>query len=229
MTIKVVLFDLDGTLLDTAPDLAFAINKLLEMKGRPALPFSIIRPLAGHGGRGLVKLGFNITEDDPQFADLWQGFLALYREHICQHTCLFPGLDIVLNYLTENKLTWGIVTNKPGWLTEPLLQQLKSLEPACVVSGDTLPKRKPDPEPLLHACQLLNVQPSDCVYIGDSERDIQAAKSAGMPSLLAHWGYLADTDPFEAWQADGIIRNPKEIIDWLITTARDKSHEQTTT
>jgi N-acetyl-D-muramate 6-phosphate phosphatase len=215
-TIQAVLFDLDGTLLDTAPDLGLAINTLLNEYNHPPLPFTLVRPLAGHGGKGLIKAGFKIDEQHPNFIEYWEKFLTLYSENICHQTQLFPGMEQVLNYLTENHLPWGIVTNKPRVLTELLLQQLHlTNKAACIVSGDTLPQQKPHPAPLLHACALLNVLPKHCVYVGDAERDIQAGKSAGMHTLIAKWGYIADTDPFDLWQADAVLEKPEEIVEWL--------------
>lgn len=216
MKIKAILFDLDGTLLDTAPDLVFAINKLLDINNCPTLPYPIARPLAGHGGRVLIKAGFNIEKGHPNFDKLWQGFLKIYSEHICVQTTLFPGIQEVLNYLLEKKIPWGIVTNKPGWLTEPLLKKLNLFnQAACIVSGDTLSVAKPDPAPILHACKLITLQAHECIYIGDAERDIQASAAAGMQSLIAKWGYITDTDPFDQWGADGILEKPEELIDWL--------------
>jgi 2-phosphoglycolate phosphatase len=214
--IHAVLFDLDGTLLDTAPDLALAINLLLNEYNYPPMPFSKVRPLAGHGGKGIVKAGFKIDEQHPNFIEYWEKFLSLYAEHICDQTHLFPGMEQALIYITKHHLPWGIVTNKVHALTENLLTQLNlANKPACVVSGDTLPQQKPHPAPLLHACKLLSVQPKYCVYIGDAERDIQAGKSAGMHTLIAKWGYIADADPFEMWHADAVLEKPEEIIGWL--------------
>jgi phosphoglycolate phosphatase len=215
--IKAVLFDLDGTLLDTAPDLGFALNQLLIAHGRAALPHAIIRQTASHGARGLIKLGFDVSEGDAQFSGLIKNFLALYQQHLCDKTQLFSGMQWVLDYLTANHLPWGIVTNKPAYLTEPLLQRLNLLnKAACVISGDTLNKRKPDPEPLLHASDLLAIAPRHCVYIGDAERDIQAGNSADMHTLIARYGYIADTDLIADWNADGIIETAEEIVSWVI-------------
>ena len=216
ITLKSVLFDLDGTLLDTAPDLAFALNYLLAKNQRSPLPFNLIRPQAGHGGKGLIKLGFAIDETHSEFIPLWEELLTIYSQHIAVNTVLFPDMEKVLAFIEEQQLTWGIVTNKPAWLTEPLLQKLNLQQrAACVVSGDTLPQRKPAPEPLWHACNLIAVKPADCVYIGDAERDIQSAKSAGLQALIASFGYLSDHDQPHLWNADGFIQQPLEIIEWL--------------
>lgn len=211
---KTILFDLDGTLVDTAPDLAYALNLLLKKNHRPTLPYEIIRPQAGHGGKGLIKLGFNIDERHPEYIALWQELLNVYSLNICRESRLFAGMQTTLDFLSKNHLRWGIVTNKPGWLTEPLLLKLNLMsQVSCVVSGDTLAKRKPDPEPILHACQLMNCSVTDSLYIGDAERDIQAAKSAGMRTVLALYGYLAETDQPESWGADCSVQKPEEIIE----------------
>jgi ubiquinone biosynthesis O-methyltransferase len=149
-----VLFDLDGTLLDTAPDLAAALNRLRRARGESELPLDAIRPTISQGSPGMLKLGFGLTPDDPLYPELNQRFLELYREFIAVETVLFPGMGEVLTYLEANRIRWGVVTNKPGWLTEPLMKALESLVAGgCVVSGDTLSKRKPDPEPLWYACE----------------------------------------------------------------------------
>lgn len=211
--IKHILFDLDGTLVDTAPDLAYALNMLLKKNHRATLPYEIIRPQAGHGGKGLVQLGFNIDEHHPEYFELWQELLNIYSLHICRETRLFAGMEATLDFFAKNNLRWGIVTNKPGWLTEPLLIKLNLMSQAsCVVSGDTLPQRKPHPEPLWHACKLLNCKVTDALYVGDAERDIQAAKSAGMRTILALYGYIGKTDQPESWGADWSINTPHEII-----------------
>lgn len=211
-----ILFDLDGTLLDTAPDLAYALNSIRMANQQASLPFETIRPAASHGTKGLLKIGFNISDQDPRFETLKQQLLAAYSDNIANHTKLFSGVAELIHYLTDNNFTWGIVTNKPGWLTEPLLQQITFPHPPhCVVSGDTVARAKPYPDPLLYACNLLNCRPANCIYIGDAERDIQAGKAAGMTTLIAGYGYLSIDDKPEQWQADGFIRAPKEIIDWL--------------
>lgn len=215
-TINTILFDLDGTLLDTAPDLAHALNTTLINNQRPPLPFEIIRPVVSHGAKGLLELGFNINEHHADFIKLRDELLHVYRQTLAVHTKLFPEIEQVLNFITENNLHWGIVTNKPGWLTEPLLKELNLFtQAACVVSGDTLTKRKPDPAPMWHACELINRKPEHCIYIGDAERDIEAGKRAGMRTLVAMYGYIATTDTPHTWGADGMIQCPSEIIEWL--------------
>lgn len=215
-TINTILFDLDGTLLDTAPDLAHALNTTLINNQRPPLPFEIIRPVVSHGAKGLLELGFNINEHHADFIKLRDELLHVYQQALAVHTKLFPEIEQVLKFITENNLHWGIVTNKPGWLTEPLLKELNLFtQAACVVSGDTLTKRKPDPAPMWHACELINCKPEHCIYIGDAERDIEAGKRAGMRTLVAMYGYIATTDTPHTWGADGMIQCPSEIIEWL--------------
>lgn len=214
--LKAALFDLDGTLLDTAPDLAFALNSLLKDNHRPILPFEVIRPHVGRGGKSLVKLGFEIDENHPEFYALWQNLLTLYSEHICDQTKIFPGIEQVLNYLAKKDLPWGIVTNKPGWLTELLLKKIGLFNQTnCIVSGDTLAKRKPDPEPLWYACKLLQCAAFESIYIGDAECDIQAAKRAGMATVAALYGYIGESDDPETWGADKMAHSADEILTYI--------------
>lgn len=216
ITAKTIFFDLDGTLIDTAPDLAFALNTLLQLHQRPTLPLHIIRPYAGQGGKALIKLGFGMDSSHPEFLSLWQNLLNIYSEHICRETQLFPGMKKVLAHLATHSIPWGIVTNKPGWLTESLLGKLGlDVQTHCVVSGDTLNKRKPDPEPLWYACELLQCAAQNSIYIGDTMNDIIAAKRAGMPAVVALYGYLAATDQPESWAADAMINYPEEILTYL--------------
>jgi 2-phosphoglycolate phosphatase len=214
--IKTVLFDLDGTLLDTAPDLAKALNFVLQANGLAPLPYEKIRPVVSHGGAALISLGFGLPPDDPDFDARRQELLEYYKNNIAEHTRLFPGMEEVLDYIESHDLSWGVVTNKPGWLTEPLLDILKLRERAAgIVSGDTLNERKPHPAPLLHACKLTGTDPKNCLYVGDAERDIQAGHNAGMPTLVAMFGYLLENDRPETWGADALIERPADILDWL--------------
>ncbi len=217
-----VLFDLDGTLLDTAPDLAAALNRLRCERGEPALPPDAIRPTVSQGSPAMLKLGFGLTDDDPGYDATNRRFLDLYREFIAVETTLFPGMDEVLAHLEANAIRWGIVTNKPGWLTEPLLEALDlRRRAACVVSGDTLDKRKPDPEPLLYACEQVCIAPNRAFYVGDAERDMQAGKRAGMIALVAGFGYLGSEDKPEAWGADGFLEHPMDLLGWLDAVIED--------
>jgi len=210
-----VLFDLDGTLLDTAPDMAHALNLLRAEHGESTIPFGQIRPHVSHGALALVRLGFP-QADEAQVAVLRSRFLELYDANLAAQTALFPGFEEVLQQLEARNLRWGVVTNKPGFLTEPLLAQLRLAERAgCIVSGDTLAQRKPHPAPLLHAARRLGVEPADCVYVGDAERDVRAAHAAGMRAIIALFGYLGEQDQPHGWNADAMIEQPGELIGWL--------------
>jgi phosphoglycolate phosphatase len=215
-TIRTVLFDLDGTLADTAPDMAAALNRLLAERGRAPLPYETIRPVVSHGAKALIRLGFGLEPEDAQFEPLRRRFLEIYRADLCRGTRLFPGMTELLAGLRTLGLNWGIVTNKPAFLTEPLVEQLGlGTETACVVSGDTTVNRKPHPEPMLHACALAGSRPPQCLYVGDAERDIEAGREAGMQTLVALFGYLGSDDRPERWGADGLVRTPLEILDWV--------------
>jgi len=220
--IRTVLFDLDGTLLDTAPDLADALNTVLTENNREPLPFETIRSVVSHGGKALIELGFEIPDTDPQFEPLRQRLLAIYRDNVSNKTRLFPGMDEVIETLTERGLNWGIVTNKPGWLTDPLLADLGlDKQASCVISGDTLDERKPHPAPMLLACKMAGSTPLQCVYIGDAERDIEAGKNAGMHTLVALFGYFTPDDRPEKWNADGLLNTPMDLLSWLDTLSID--------
>jgi 2-phosphoglycolate phosphatase len=214
--IQTILFDLDGTLLDTAPDLAQALNATLQANGRATLPFEQIRPAVSHGGSALIRLGFQLEPQHPQFEPLRTQLLDYYQAHIADQTRLFPGMEVVLQHIEAQGLTWGVVTNKPGWLTEPLLDALDlQRRAASVVCGDTLNECKPHPAPLLHACKRIGTPPGQCVYVGDAERDIKAGHNAGMATLLALFGYLMESDRPEDWGASALIQQPADILAWL--------------
>ena len=211
-----VLFDLDGTLFDTAPDLAYALNMLCTLRNIPTLPLEKIRPHAGHGSRSLLKLAFNINESHSEYSALQTQFLKFYQSHIAKQTQLFEGIDRVIHYLHQIKMPWGIVTNKPEQLTTSLLKILPLPKlPHCIVCGDSLPQRKPNPAPILHACTLLQQDPCKCLYVGDTQTDVIASKAAGTHSLVTLYGYIAkEENPYE-WQATGYVKNPTEIISWI--------------
>jgi phosphoglycolate phosphatase len=214
--IQTVLFDLDGTLLDTAPDLAAALNQVLAENRRDPLPCEAVRPAVSHGGIAIIRLGFDLEESDPAIEPLRQRLLELYRANISTHTRPFPGMAEVLDTLEARGLNWGVVTNKPGWLTQPLLSDLGLLQrAACVVSGDTLAQRKPHPAPLLHACTLAGSEPQRCVYVGDAQRDVEAGNNAGMYTLVALFGYFQENDRPHEWQADAMINAPADLLEWL--------------
>jgi phosphoglycolate phosphatase len=214
--IRTVLFDLDGTLADTAPDLAYALNTVLQEQGRAPLPYENIRPVVSHGGIALIEHGFGIDETAAEFQPLRQRLLDIYRDNIARETRLFDGMEELLQLLEQRGLNWGVVTNKPGWLTEPLLEQLGIRQrAAAVVSGDTLPERKPHPAPMLLACEQSGSQAAECLYVGDAERDIEAGRNAGMTTLVALFGYLGENDHPDTWKADGMVKTALEILDWL--------------
>lgn len=214
--IKTVLFDLDGTLADTAPDLAFALNQVLIEHGKKPLPFDIIRPYVSHGGPALIQLGFHISAEHPDFEPCRQRLLEIYRANIARETTLFPGMHELLNHIEQNNMNWGVVTNKPGRLTEPLMDALELTQrAACIVSGDTCNNRKPHPEPILHGCKLAGSEAQHCIFIGDAERDIESGRRAGMKTILAMFGYIGDDDAPHQWQADVMLDTPQAIIDWL--------------
>ena len=211
-----VLFDLDGTLLDTAPDLAYALNRVRAEEGLDAMPYERIRPQVSNGARALVLLGFGGDERHPRFEARRQRLLAVYRDNLCRETRLFAGMELVLSAIERGGGRWGVVTNKPGWLTEPLLGALGLLERAvCVVSGDTVARRKPYPDPLLHAAQLAAAAPADCVYVGDARRDVEAARAAGMGMLAAAFGYVDAAEDPAHWGADAVVASPAELLEWI--------------
>jgi phosphoglycolate phosphatase len=213
---EVVFFDLDGTLVDTAPDLAFALNTLLEEEGKQPLPYEQIRPVASHGTPGLLGLGFQLTPEMADFKPLRQRYLQIYQDNLSRQSALFAGMDDIIQSLDNQGTRWGVITNKPAFLTEPLLTALNLIDRvACIVSGDTTSKSKPDPEPMLHACKLTEAEPSRCLYIGDAQRDIEAGRKAHMHTIVARYGYLSVDDKPESWQADAIINHPSELAQWL--------------
>ncbi|AHE98394.1 phosphoglycolate phosphatase [Thioalkalivibrio paradoxus] len=218
-----VLFDLDGTLLDTAPDMHAALDRLLQEERRPPLPFPAVRNHVSHGSKALVELGFPGANGATR-ERLKQRYLEIYAEDLCRHTALFPGMAEVLDELERLGLRVGVVTNKPAWLTEPLLDALGlSARLASIVSGDTLPQRKPAPEPMWLAARQSGAEPGEMVYIGDAERDIAAGRAAGMHTLIAGWGYIDPSEDPESWQADGSLAAPADFWVWAdaLATGRE--------
>jgi len=213
--IKAVLFDLDGTLLDTAQDFHESLNELRAEENLAPLSFETVRAQVSHGGHALVRLGFGVLDEDAH-EKLRMRLLNIYRQRLAKHTRLFEGGDEMLDALENRGLSWGIVTNKPGWLTDPLLVEVNlSSRARAVVSGDTLPERKPHPLPLMHAAASMGVAPGECVYVGDAERDMQAAKAAGMFALIAGFGYLGENDRADAWYSHGWLDAPLDLLSWL--------------
>lgn len=219
-----VLFDLDGTLLDTAADMVATLDLVMGEESRPPLPYAHARNHVSHGVLGLLRLAFGELEDGER-SRLQQRFLQLYAERLALATRLFPGMEEVLFRLDASHIPWGVVTNKPAVLTEPLLDQLRLLQRcACVVSGDTLPQRKPDPAPLLYALQQINVAPAIAIYVGDAARDITAGRAAGMRTVAALYGYIPHDDDASTWGADHHIRHPSELFAIVHGTYPGRAH-----
>ena len=214
--IKAVLFDLDGTLANTAPDLGHALNRQRVARGLAALPIALIRIEASAGARGLLGLGFNIRPRDSEYDAMRSEFLDFYAERLCHETRLFPGVTELLDQLDDLRLPWGIVTNKPARFTIPLMQELRlGQRAACVVSGGDTPHSKPHPEPLLTASNAMDIAPGECIYLGDDIRDVQASLAAGMEPVIAKYGYLGNASPPESWGARYLINRPQELLGYL--------------
>lgn len=214
--ITTILFDLDGTLVDTAPDLGYALNLQLELHGKQPLPLEAIWPVASHGSRGLLELGFGITPEDAHFMAMRDEYLNLYDQVFTRSPVLFDGVADLLTFIENKGLQWGVVTNKPARFTQPLMQAINLHQRAvCIVSGDDALRAKPHPDTLLMACSNAKVNPKSCIYIGDAERDIKAGNSAGMKTVIALWGYIAETDKPREWDADFMIETPAQVLDFL--------------
>ncbi len=220
---EAVLFDLDGTLADTAPDLGGVVNILLEQEGRPQKTLEMLRPYTSQGVRGLLKAGFGIDATHAEYDALAQRFLDIYIQRLCLETRLFEGIPELLDRLEAMNLGWGIVTNKRMRFTDPLVKLLQ-LTPRtnCVVSGDTVAEAKPSPLPVLHACRLLECRPEKTLYVGDDRRDIVAGNAAGCKTVAVSYGYLGDSGPVHSWGADLVIDHPDELAEYLATQARQK-------
>lgn len=210
-----ILFDLDGTLIDTAPDMVAVLLEMMENEGRDPLPYEMARSFVSNGSAGLVHLGFpDISENEHERLRL--EFLDRYEQSVCVHSTVFAGLESLLDQFDDQRLPWGIVTNKPARMTKPLLSALGlSSRVACQISGDTIPERKPHPAPLLLACEQTGVAPARSVYIGDSSRDIEAGQAAGMFTVAAAYGYIPDDDDATAWNADQIAFDVQELTTML--------------
>jgi 2-phosphoglycolate phosphatase len=214
--LSLVLFDLDGTLADTAPDLAAAANRQRIDHGLAPLPYPVLRPYASQGARGLIGRALDVGPDDARFEPLREQFLAYYEAALCVESRLFDGVQQVLDALAAHEVRWGIVTNKAARFTTPLVAQLGLSEgAACVVSGDTTPHAKPHPEPLRHAMRSARAQAATSLYVGDDRRDIQAGRAAGVATVAAAYGYLGDDGDTLSWQADHTIGHPLELLDLL--------------
>jgi N-acetyl-D-muramate 6-phosphate phosphatase len=213
--IQALLFDLDGTLIDSAPDLGAAADKLRTDRGLGSLPLDLYRPMAGAGARGMIGVAFGYDAKHPEFEQLREEFYVNYESALTARTFAFAGVQELLESLTARGLAWGIVTNKAKRFTEPLVAQMPLLKNAAVViSGDTTPHAKPHPAPLLEAAQRLGLAPQACAYVGDDKRDMDAAHAAAMPALAAAWGYLGAHD-ISTWQAHAVLRTPLDLLGWL--------------
>ena len=214
--IKAILFDLDGTFADTAPDLAAALNHTRATRHLPPLPIEVLRPQASHGSRGLLKVGFDIEPEHPDYNKLRDIFLDYYAKNICVKTQLFGDTARLIDTLEQRGIKWGIVTNKPHRFTVPLMQALgMASRAACLISGDTCTHAKPHPEPMLKACEIIGVSPAQCLYLGDDLRDMQAANAVGMRGIIANYGYVSADASVENWNAHGSINKPTELLDFI--------------
>ena len=213
---EAVLFDLDGTLIDSAPDLAGAANELRAAHGLPALPYERFRPMVGAGARGMLGIAFDIGPQHDRFAELRDAFLDRYEQRMVRETRLFDAVAPVLDALDRGRRPWGIVTNKATRFTEPLVRSLGlHARAATVVAGDTTPHSKPHPAPLLEAARRVGLEPSRCMYVGDDVRDVQAGHAAGMTTVIAGWGYLGMGEPVDSWGAEYIVQRPEELLNLL--------------
>jgi len=213
--IKAVLFDLDGTLADTAPDLGYAVNHMREARALPPLPSSATRPVASLGARGLLNVAFGIGPEHRDYGAMREEFLLLYETNICRETRLFPGIAELLDALEARGLHWGIVTNKAEHLARLLLEQLHmASRAACIIGGDSTPRFKPFPDPLLAACRVIHEDAAACIYVGDDRRDVEAGHAAGMGTAAVRWGYLNGGDP-ESWNADCVLEKPRDLLHYL--------------
>lgn len=211
-----LLFDLDGTLIDSAPDLAGAANDLLAARGLPPLPYERLRPMVGSGARGMVGVAFGLKPGDDGYEPLRVAFLDRYQQRLLQETRVFDAVDPVLRRLEASALPWGIVTNKHLRFAEPVVQGLGlHRRAATLVGGDSTPHAKPHPAPLLEAARRIGVAPERCAYVGDDLRDVQAGRAAGMATAAAAWGYLGEGEPVAQWGADLVLDEPGALLHWL--------------
>lgn len=210
-----VLFDLDGTLVHTAGDLLSALNHVLDAEGRERLPMSAVRDFVSHGTNKLLQIAFGDAQPEADFARRRKLFLDHYRNNICEYSRLFPGTSAVLDAIEHSGGCWGVVTNKPSFLTDPLIYELElEARAACVISGDTTPEAKPHPLPMLTAARQAGVPAEACIYVGDAQRDIEAGNAAGMLTLIANWGYIDAGQQPEKWGANGTVNHMQEVLDW---------------
>lgn len=213
---QAVLFDFDGTLVDTAPDLGYALNLQRARHGLPFLPEESIRPYASHGSRGLLEIGFGLLPAHASFEPMRAEYLALYTQVMTRQPVLFPGMAEALAEIEQRGLQWGIVTNKPRRFTVPMVEHMGlDRRAGAVISGDDAPQPKPSPQTLLLACERMRLDPEQVLYVGDAERDVQAGNAAGMTTLVALFGYLSAADQPQTWGADGCIHQPQDLLAYL--------------
>lgn len=211
-----MFFDLDGTLVDTAPDMVGALQELQRAYDIEPVPYALGRSHVSNGAMGLLTVAFPAEDIAPNCALMCE-FIDLYKEQVCDKSKVFAGLEVLLEQFDAAALPWGVVTNKPAHLTDPIMAMLGLADrSACTVSGDTLPYRKPDPAPLLHACQMADISPDDCIYVGDASRDIEAGENAGMATVAAAYGYIVNDDDPRDWGADEIVGDPAELAQMLL-------------
>lgn len=217
---EAVLFDLDGTLADTAPDLGAALNRLRMEEALPPLPLELLRPFTSQGVRGMLRAGFDLAQEHPDYERLSARFLDLYAADLCVETRLFAGIPELLDQLERHAVAWGIVTNKRTRFTEPLVAALGlGGRTDCVISGDTTAAPKPSPLPILYACERLGCQPARTLYVGDDRRDVEAGRAAGTRTAAVSYGYLGDGGPLHEWQADFVADHPEEIARYVFPAA----------
>jgi 2-phosphoglycolate phosphatase len=210
--VRAVLFDLDGTFADTAGDLAYALNCMRASRALHPVPLDVTRPVTSMGARGLLGVGFDVLPGHAEYASMREEFLQIYARNLCRETGLFPGISQLIDVLQERQLRWGIVTNKAERFARPLLELLGvGRRAACIVGGDTTPHLKPHPAPLLAACTTISLAPSECVYVGDDKRDVEAGRAAGMKTVAVRYGYLNGGNP-DNWGADAVIGAPEELL-----------------
>lgn len=214
--IRAVLFDLDGTLIDSAPDLAAAADKMRTDQGMSSLPYELYRPMAGAGARGMLKVAFDITPEHPNFMAMREEFFTNYEVAMTNRTYVFDGVDDLIEHLQLRQMPWGVVTNKMARFTDPLTATMPLFATAhAIVSGDTTPHAKPHPEPLFEAARRLGLPPEVCLYVGDDERDIVAGRAAGMLTVAATYGYLGEKSNVSAWGADLSVDSPNKLLQLL--------------
>lgn len=214
--VEAVLFDLDGTLLDSAPDLGFAANQLRMARGLPSFPLSAYRAFVGTGAKGMIKIALGVNPDADQFEQLKEEFFQAYEKCMGQHSVLFEGVPSLIQVLESRQIKWGIVTNKSERFTLPIVSNMHEFSGAsAIVAGDTMPHSKPHPAPLLEAARRIKIMPERCIYVGDDERDMEAAHAAGMQSVAAAYGYLGVASSVGAWNPNAIINFPIELTQLL--------------